>query len=114
MKEIASPQLYSIAVDQAKNRVRIGLRGSWVKREDYPNWITDHDAALKYVNPGFTIVADVTDVKGSLDTTIVRVHRERRFCKNASPGPPPKNPMVLVGYPRGPGPDQHGLCPKSV
>lgn len=80
MKQIASTPLYTITYDEAKNRMHIKLRGSWLKKEDYPNWLDDHEAAVKATSPGFTIVADTSDVKGTLDTGIWTVAQQQSMA----------------------------------
>ena len=71
MKTIASNNFYTVAVDEAKNRIHFTMRGSWTSEKDVSDW-PDHVAeAVKLCSPGFTELIDWTGSPGILLTDYI-------------------------------------------
>lgn len=68
MIPIASTDFYSIQVDTVKNRMFIVYKGSWVRPEQVPNFLSDHADAIKRLKSGFTVLVDVGPMEAMLLT----------------------------------------------
>lgn len=71
MIEIASTDFYTIQVDQEKNRLLMAYRGSWVKPDQIPNYVSDHAKAIKLLKPGFTCLVDCRKMEAMLLTDFI-------------------------------------------
>ncbi len=64
MKQVvAQTQHYCIGVDQDKNRVFITIIGFWRSPEEVDGYVRDLDQALLQLQPGFTLLTDLTQMK---------------------------------------------------
>ncbi|MCP4675317.1 MAG: hypothetical protein GY854_07390 [Deltaproteobacteria bacterium] len=63
MQEIAKNDYYSVGVDEKKNRVYLAVKGFWKDPQVAPNYIDDIKKAADSVKSGYTIVANLTDMK---------------------------------------------------
>ena len=63
MEEIEKNEYYHINVDKSKNRIYLKVIGFWESPNVVPNYITDLEKASKALSRGFTIIADLRDMK---------------------------------------------------
>lgn len=68
MQTIASTDFYRIDVDEAKNRMYITYKGSWLKSTDAAEFADRHKEALARLKPGFTVFVDVRPMESMLLT----------------------------------------------
>ncbi len=59
-ERITSNSYYDIAVDSAKNRIYLTIKGFWQTKELVPHYINDIGTAVGRMKPGFTVLADLT------------------------------------------------------
>jgi hypothetical protein len=62
MITIAANQHYKFSYDEHKNRVYFRMSGYWKNPEVVPEYLQDWGAAIKLTRPGFTLVADVSEM----------------------------------------------------
>jgi hypothetical protein len=60
---IAKNDYYTFEVDTSINRIFITMVGFWENAGVVPNFLTDGDLLLEKLNPGFTNLVDVTQMK---------------------------------------------------
>ncbi len=65
---MAFGSVYSVAVDEGKNRIVLTNRGSWTDETQVSGWLNDIDAAIKLCRPGFTVLIDWTQSSAILLT----------------------------------------------
>ncbi len=75
MKTIAQNDYYAILVNTAKNRLYLTLTGFWKSRSVVPNYIEDMKKATQELSKGYTVLADVTQMKPP-PKDVVNVHME--------------------------------------
>jgi len=63
MKAIATTEYYSLAVDQAKNRLYLTINGFWKNRAAVSNYLADLKKATQELSTGYTVFTDVTQMK---------------------------------------------------
>lgn len=63
MPEIAANDTYIISVDPSKNRLYLKVIGFWQDSSAAPNYIDDLRKACTPLSEGFTVVADLTEMK---------------------------------------------------
>jgi hypothetical protein len=59
---IAKQELYTIEVNPKKNRMYITLRGTWICRDDVPDYLLHIRKAVEVLSPGFSVLADVSEM----------------------------------------------------
>jgi hypothetical protein len=57
---IASNSYYDIAVDTARNRIYLVIKGFWQTKDLVPHYIDDVGEAISLLRPGFTVLANLT------------------------------------------------------
>ena len=60
LKTIASNGYYDIAVDAAKNRIHLSIKGFWQTKDLVPYYINDINEAVSLLKPGFSILVNLT------------------------------------------------------
>jgi hypothetical protein len=60
MKTLASESVYSVVVDEGKNRIFLTNRGAWTDETQVSGWLRDIGAAIELCRPGFTVLIDWT------------------------------------------------------
>ena len=60
---IADNEYYKLEVKPSKNRVYIAIYGFWPNISIVPNYLNDWEKSLTLVSSGFTILADVREMK---------------------------------------------------
>ena len=73
--KIAQTDKYSMEVNKPKNRIYFKLQGFWKSVADVPNYLSDWQRATQEVTPGFTILADVREMKTPLPE-VAELHRD--------------------------------------
>jgi len=68
MKTLASGSVFSVSVDEEKNRIFLTNRGSWTDEIQISGWLEDIGAAIKLCRPGFTVLIDWTQSSAILLT----------------------------------------------
>ncbi len=63
MQEVAKNDYYSLEVDDEKNRIYLAVKGRWKDAQVAPNYVSDIEKAANCVKSGFTIVANLTEMK---------------------------------------------------
>ncbi len=63
LEKVTSNSYYEISVDAEKNRIFLTIKGFWQTEELVPGFIADIDAAARQVKPGFTALANLTQMK---------------------------------------------------
>lgn len=58
MITVATNDHYTIAVDEAKNRIHFTMKGSWIDDSRVAAWIEDLRSAIKLCRQGFTELID--------------------------------------------------------
>jgi hypothetical protein len=59
-ERIASNSYYDIAVDTARNRIYLTIKGFWQTKDLVPHYIEDLSEATGILGPGFTVLANLT------------------------------------------------------
>ena len=59
MKTIAANSCYTLAYNQALNRIQFSVNGFWKNREAVPAFLKDWKAVLQLVKPNFTLLSDL-------------------------------------------------------
>jgi hypothetical protein len=67
LEKIASNVYYEIGVDVSRNRIYLIIKGYWQTKELVPNYVTDVGRAAGKVKPGFTVLADLSQMKQPAD-----------------------------------------------
>lgn len=60
LKTIASNSYYDIAIDAAKNRIHITIKGFWETKDLVPHYIADIREAVSLAGPSFSVLANLT------------------------------------------------------
>ena len=77
MKTIADNDFYRIEVSEAKNRMYLTYRGSWMREKDVAAFGEDHKRAFTCLQKGFTVLVDVRPMEAMLLTDYVeKVQRQ--------------------------------------
>lgn len=63
MQELANTEHYTLAVDARKNRIYVVIRGFWQEQPDFPEYQQLWNQLLSMVRPGFTVLADMSELK---------------------------------------------------
>jgi hypothetical protein len=63
MKEIAKTNFYTIGIDTAENRLYLKVIGFWNDLSLVSNYPDDIKKASQELTPGFTVLADLTEMK---------------------------------------------------
>ena len=63
MKEIAKNNYYEISVDTSKNRLYLKVKGFWKEKTEVPNYLKDMRNAGQSLSRGFTVLADLQEMK---------------------------------------------------
>lgn len=58
MRVIAETHFYRFAVDVAKRRLYLTVRGDWKSQDQVPNVLTDLESALNHLSPGYSCLTD--------------------------------------------------------
>jgi hypothetical protein len=70
---ITQSKHYQIGIDKDKNRAFITIIGFWRSPEEVSDYLPDLDGALLQLQPGFTLLTDLTQTK-THPQTLNRVH----------------------------------------
>ncbi|MGC9671196.1 hypothetical protein ACNTMW_32200 [Planosporangium sp. 12N6] len=54
---------YEVAVDTAKNRLYLVVKGYWSKPQEVPDYVDDLVSAAQRLRPAFTMVSDCTQMR---------------------------------------------------
>ena len=54
---------YQIGIDKSKNRIYVTIIGFWRSPEEVSEYVPDLDRALLQLQPGFTLLTDLTQMK---------------------------------------------------
>jgi hypothetical protein len=80
MKEIANNAYYTILVDTIKNRVYLTVKGFWKSATVVPNYVVDIRQATHDVSSGYTLLADVSQMK-TPPPEVANLHMEaQKIC----------------------------------
>jgi len=60
LERVASNSYYDIAIDPAKNRIYLTIKGFWQTKDLVPRYVDDIGSAVARLKQGFTILADLT------------------------------------------------------
>ena len=63
MGNIAENEYYELAFDAIKNRVLWTMKGFWDSMDVVPDFYRDWDKVMKSIKSGFTVLADLSEVK---------------------------------------------------
>ncbi|QHL87030.1 hypothetical protein GU926_06105 [Nibribacter ruber] len=78
MVPVTNTPLYELSVDSCKNRVYFNAKETLSNPDQVPDFIRDWEDALELVQPGFTLLADLSQVSyisQSLEALTMHVHR---------------------------------------
>jgi hypothetical protein len=59
-ERVVSNSYYEIAIDPAKNRIYLTIKGFWQTKDLVPHYVEDIGSAVARLKPGFTVLADLT------------------------------------------------------
>ncbi|SDZ17339.1 hypothetical protein SAMN05444365_106150 [Micromonospora pattaloongensis] len=63
MQQLVSNDRYAIAVDTAKNRLYLTVKGYWLSPQDAPRYVEDLTTAAKRLRPQFAVLTDATTMR---------------------------------------------------
>ncbi len=64
MKEqTAKTDFYEVAVDKAKNRFYLMIKGRWERTAQVPKYLADVDKGIRQMSRGFTTLAELTQME---------------------------------------------------
>lgn len=66
MRQVAANDHYSLAYDGSKNRVYLKIVGSWMNKNEVPNYLEDIEKATGMASTNYTILSDLTEMGGML------------------------------------------------
>lgn len=102
-KTIASNSYYDIAVDAAKNRIHITIKGFWETKDLVPHYISHINEAVSLARPSFSVLVNLTrmvppthEVTG-LHHEVQKLFLERGLARSAEV----VNDPLLVGATNG-------------
>ena len=84
MRTIRENQHYQLKYDGLKNRVYVKIIGFWKSPDMVPNYVEDWEMVLKMARRGFTILADVREMKIH-PQSVVELH-EKTIAMSTSKG----------------------------